>query len=247
MERIISFSLGNIWRWSASADRSKLIRYLKTLDISGVEIVFPTEQELNAFHLSRKDAQWLRGLEHTTIHAPFNLFLSKASENAILKQLNIISELYEEIRAKSVVFHPASRERLAPLADRNFHVAVENLPPRNQVGIGKLQQIFDVYPYFSFCLDISHAYLWSKDETVRLIRAFGDRLSQIHLSGTYRRKSHQSLQTVSQDFLRTIGDIKHLDVPLVVEEDFKLINIAAVKEELTFIRGLFNDACTVTI
>ncbi len=121
MERIISFSLGNIWRWSDSQDRSKLIRYLKTLDIS-------------------------------------------------------------------------------------------------------------------------HAYLRSKYETARLIREFGSRLSQIHLSGTYRRKSHQSLQSVSRDFLQTIEDIKHLEVPLVIEEDFKVKSIAGVKEELTFIRGLFNDA-----
>ena len=247
MERIISFSLGNIWRWSDSPDRSKLIRYLKTLDISGVEIVFPTEQELNAFHLSGIDAQWLSGLPYTTIHAPFNLFSSHASEETILNQLNIISELYEKTHAKSVVFHPASCEKLAPLKDRDFHVTVENLPPGRHTGIPELHRIFNEYPEFSFCLDISHAYLWSKYETARLIRKFGSRLSQIHLSGTYRRKSHQSLQSVSRDFLQTIEDIKHLDVPLVVEEDFKVKSIAGVKEELIFIRGLFNEACSVTI
>ena len=246
LERIISFSLGNIWRWSGSPDRSKLIRYLKTLDISGVEIVFPTEQELNAFHISSIDAQWLSGLPYTTIHAPFNLFSSHASEETILKQLNVISELYENTHAKSVVFHPAPYEKLAPLTDRNFHVTVENLPPGRHTGIPELRRIFKKYPEFSFCLDISHAYLWSKYETARLLREFGSRLSQIHLSGTYRRKSHQSLQSVSRDFLQTIEDIKQFDVPLVVEEDFKVKSIVGVKEELTFIRGLFNEACAVT-
>ena len=149
MERIISFSLGNISRWSASTNRGKLIRYLRTLDISGIEIIFPTEQELYAFHLSGNDAKWLRDLPYTTIHAPFNLFSSQASKDAILKQLNVITELYEEIRAKSVVFHPASRERLAPLADRNFHVTVENLPPGSHVGIQDLHRIFKAYPAFS--------------------------------------------------------------------------------------------------
>ena len=247
MERIISFSLGNIWRWSDSPDRSKLIQYMKTLDITGVEIVFPTEQELYAFHLSGIDAQWLSGLPYTTIHAPFNLFSSHASKETILKQLNAISELYVKTHAKSVVFHPAPCEKLALLAGRNFHVTVENLPPGKHTGIPELRRIFKKYPEFSFCLDISHAYLWSKYETARLIREFGSRLSQIHLSGTYRRKSHQSLQSVSRDFMQTIEGIKCLDLPLVVEEDFRVKSLAGVKEELTFIRGLFNEACAVTI
>jgi hypothetical protein len=224
-----------------------LIRYVKTLDISGVEIVFPTEQELNAFHISGIDAQWLSGLPYTTIHAPFNLFSSHASEETILKQLNVISKLYERIHAKSVVFHPAPCEKLAPLTDRNFHVILENLPPGRHAGIPDLRRIFNEYPEFAFCLDISHAYLWSKYETARLLREFGSRLSQIHLSGTYRRKSHQTLQSVSRNFLQTIDDIKQLEVPLVIEEDFKVKSIAGVKKELNFIRGLFHDASSVTI
>ena len=56
-----------------------------------------------------------------------------------------------------------------------------------------------------------------------------------------------TLQSVSLDFLQTIEDIKYLEVPLVVEEDFKVKSIVGVKEELTFIRGLFNETCTVTI
>lgn len=247
MERIISFSLGNIWRWSTSPDRSNLIRYLKTLDISGVEIIFPTEQELTAFRLSGIDAQWLRDLPYTTIHAPFNLFLSHASKEMILRQLNVISALCKRIHAKSVVFHPAPCEQLALLKDLDFNITVENLPPGRHTSIPELRRIFNEYPEFSFCLDISHAYLWSKYETARLIREFGNRLSQIHLSGTYRRKSHQSLQSVSRDFLETIEDIKHLEVPLVIEEDFKIKSVAGVKGELTFIRGLFNDSCDVTI
>ena len=246
MEQIISFSLGNIWRWCESPDRSKLIRYLKRLDVSGVEIVFPTEKELYAFKLSGIDAEWLRGLSYTTIHAPFNLFSTHSDEETILKQLIAISKLYERIHAKSVVFHPGPLKKLAAVADGNFHATIENLPPGRHGGIPELIRIFNEYPKFSFCLDISHAYLWSKDETARLIRKFGSRLSQIHLSGTFRRKTHQPLQRVSRNFRQTLEEIKGIDVPLVIEEDFREKSIADVKKELTFIRELFHIPCPVT-
>ena len=56
-----------------------------------------------------------------------------------------------------------------------------------------------------------------------------------------------TLQSVSRNFLQTIENIKHLEVPPVIEENFKVKSIAGVKEEPTFIRGFFNEACAVTI
>jgi len=236
--RIYSFALGNIWRWAQSENRNGLLRYLKNLDLSGVEFTFPTENALYAFRLSKENLSWLKTLPYVTIHAPFNLFFEENQDN-ILHQMDIISSLYDTIRAENVIIHPTRSNAIELLKHFSFKVSIENMPPKMHFdGIG-LKKIFAAHPDFQFCLDVSHAYLWSKHETEKLINIFGERISQIHLSGTYRRKSHQSLLTVTDDFMHSIQCIKTLNVPLVIEEDFENKSIAIVKKELSFIRRLF--------
>jgi hypothetical protein len=54
MARIISFALGNVWRWEKSKNRDDFIKYAKKLDIDGVELTFSSKEELLAFELSKE-------------------------------------------------------------------------------------------------------------------------------------------------------------------------------------------------
>ena len=54
-ERIFSFALGNIWRWSSSENRNTLIDYIRDLEISGVELTFATKEDIYSFRLSSKN------------------------------------------------------------------------------------------------------------------------------------------------------------------------------------------------
>lgn len=89
------------------------------------------------------------------------------------------------------------------------------------------------------CLDISHAYSWSKYETRKLIQAFKEKISQIHFSGSYRRKQHVSLRRVSNDFLFSIQPLKYSDVPIVIEKELVIKSIQYVRQELEYIKRLF--------
>ena len=89
------------------------------------------------------------------------------------------------------------------------------------------------------CLDVSHAYTCSRHETKQLAQAFADRISQIHLSGNYRRKSHQSLRKVSKAFMLSIRPIMELDVPIVIEEDMGIESMRYVREEIEHCKSLF--------
>jgi hypothetical protein len=73
-----------------------------------------------------------------------------------------------------------------------------------------------------------------------LIKAFKDRISQIHFSGTYRKRDHQSLRGVSKEFLLSIQPMKNLEVPLVMEEDIEPRSFQYVKEEFEYIRNLLD-------
>lgn len=240
MKRLFSFALGNIWRWNTSKNRNDLINVVKMLDVSGVEITLTTEEELYAFEISNDNKQWLKNLDYVTIHAPFNLW--EDPEDDVIQQIKCISKIYHSIHAQNVIIHPLSTCRGSEiLKNKEFNVSIENLPPKNGVSTSELQNLMDNHPHLKFCLDVSHAFLWSKLETGILVKNFEERISQIHFSGVYKRKDHQSLRKVSDDFLRSIQPIRNLELPIVIEEDIKTKSIEYVKEEIEYIKKLLNS------
>ena len=241
MERVFSFALGNIWRWDTSTNRNVLIDFVRKLDVSGVELTFATKEELYSFSLSWKNKHWLRGLGYVTIHAPFRLFKDSENEKEVLNQIDEISRIYDNINAKNVIIHPEDDLFNSDiLKNCEFELSTENLPRTSGVSISDLRKVLTKHPRMRLCLDVSHAYSWSKFETGKLIKAFKDRISQIHFSGTYRKRDHQSLRRVSKEFLLSIQPMKNLEVPLVMEEDIEPRSFQYVKEEFEYIRNLFD-------
>lgn len=240
MKNVFSFALGNIWKWSNSLNRNDLINYIKKLDISGVELTFPTKRELYSFRLSQSNEQWLRSLKYVTIHAPFRLYEESEDEKDVLKQINKISALYYRINGKNVVIHPENQLLESDLLTKcKFQLSIENLPKKKSIPISKLHEILDKYPKMKLCLDVAHAYSWSKFETKQLIENFQNRISQIHFSGSYRKKNHQSLKTTSKAFLFSIHPIHHLNVPVVIEQEIERHSLKYLKEEIGYIKNYF--------
>ena len=80
--------------------------------------------------------------------------------------------------------------------------------------------------------------MYSKDETKKLIKAFEDKITQVHLSATYKRKDHQSLRIASKQFIDSIQPIKELDVPIVIEEDIRGKNHLDLVKELEYVKRI---------
>ncbi|MBD3361485.1 TIM barrel protein [Candidatus Woesearchaeota archaeon] len=239
MTRVISFALGTLWRWGKSQNRNDLIKYVKELKIDGVEITFSSKEQLYKFKLSKENEKWLKNLDYVTIHAPFKLVGKKYNKKEIIEQLKIIAKLYKQVNAKNVIIHPKDLPPPDILNKFNFKVSTENLVKKKKVTIADLRKIFRRYPKIGLCLDVSHAYLWSKHETLKLIKAFEEKITQVHLSGTYRKKDHQSLRVVSKDFIFSIKPIFKLKVPIVIEEDMKIKSKKFVYDEVNFIKNMF--------
>lgn len=238
MVRIFSFASGTLREWTPSKNKAVLINYLKKLDISGVELTLGTKEELYSFRLSKDNQSWLRSLDYVTIHAPFRLVRKAKNQQEVIKQLDIISKLYDEIKAKNIIIHPLDLPPPEILKKYNFDVSTENLPPKRGITISRFKKIFQKYPQINLCLDVAHAYLYSKYETGILIKAFKNKISQFHLSGTYRKRDHQSLRKVTQDFLFSLRPIKELNVPIIIEQDIKTKGLKHVKEEIRYIKNL---------
>ena len=241
MKKIYSFATGNVRTWNNVKNRNVLLKYTRKLDINGIELTFSSKEELYAFKLSDQNKSWLKSLDYVTIHAPFKLVSKADNKEEIIKQLNIISELYNNINAKNVIIHPNQLPELRIIKNYDFVVSTENLPKKRHITVEDLKVIFNKYRGIKLCIDISHAYLWSKYETNKLVEAFHDKISQIHFSGTYRKKDHQSLRKVTKEFLFSIQTIKELDIPIVIEGDIKEKSLKSVRKEIKCIKRFFNN------
>ncbi len=239
MARIISFALGNIWRWEKSKNRNDFIKYAKSLDIDGVELTFASKEELFAFKLSLANEKFLKGLNYVTIHAPFDLIGEAGNEKELIEQLDAISRIYRQVNAKNVIIHPHGLPSRKILDKFNFKVSTENLRKKRNVSISNFKKIFKKYPKVGLCVDVSHAYSWSKKETEKLVRAFSSRITQFHFSGAYRGKDHQPIRIVSKDFLSSIELLFKSKAPIIIEEDIKIKSEQFLKEEVEFIKKMF--------
>ncbi|MDD4990449.1 MAG: hypothetical protein PHW31_04050 [Candidatus Pacebacteria bacterium] len=239
MPRIISFALGNVWRWEKSKNRNDFIKYAKGLGIGGVELTFASKEELYAFKLSSGNEKFLKGLEYVTIHAPFDFIGDIVSEEEQVKQLEIISKIYRRVGARNVIIHPHSLPDRKILDKFDFKVSIENLRKKRNITILDFKKIFEKYPKVGLCVDVSHAYSWSKQETEKLIKAFSGRITQFHFSGAHRGKDHQPLGIVSKDFLSSIELLFKSKAPVVIEEDIKIKSEKFLKEEIELVKKMF--------
>ncbi len=231
---MICLALGSIWRWTDDWDR--LMDYIRGLDIDGVEITLATKEELYSFRISEENISWLRGLGYVSIHAPFRLVRDADGGSEVVRQLDCIDELCHRTGARNVIIHPDNLPEPSLLRRYTFSVSTENLPPRTGIDLIRLRRILKRYAGLGLCVDVSHAYLWSKDETQRLVSSFKERVSQVHVSGTYRKRDHQSLKMVTEEFLLSVEPVAGLGVPLVLEGDIRVRSIKVLRSEIKTLR-----------
>ncbi len=239
MERTFCLALGSMWRWEKSRNKDTLIKYAKKLDISGIEITLSTKEELYSFKLSDKNRKWVRDLEYVSIHSPFKLIRNANDDKEIFVQLDLVSKLYDDLGAEMVLIHPTDIPSTDILNEYDFNVSTENMPPDKNITVTDIKNILKKYKNMKLCLDVSHAYLWSKTETEKLYNSLKNSISQVHFSGTYRRAGHQSLRIVTNEFLKSIECVKKINAPIVIEEDIEKKDIRYLRDELEFIKKMF--------
>lgn len=132
----------------------------------------------------------LSGFEYVSIHAPSAF--TQLSESACATLLSRCTD-----RGWPIVLHPDAirNHRLwEPFGDL---LCIENMDKRKPDGrtAEELSRWFDRFPDAGFCLDLGHARQVDPSLTVmrKLIRHFGDRLRQMHLSELDVRSQHRPL------------------------------------------------------
>ena len=98
-------------------------------------------------------------------------------------------------------------------------LCIENMDDRKTTGrtVAELHELFATYPAATFCLALGHAR--QVDPTmasaVAMLREFGDRLSQIHISDVGPRGEHRPLGDDARKAFAKI--LRQTDCPLIIE------------------------------
>jgi hypothetical protein len=164
--------------------------------------------------LNDLDSLELRQFSYVSIHAPSEF--SAAQEPAIRDLL--MSQLH---RGWPIVIHPDTIHNFELWRDFGPLLAIENMDKRKPIGrtAQELASIFQKLPEATLCFDIGHARQVdpTMTESYLILRQFGPRLRQVHVSEVNTRSKHDVLSYASILAFQEVADLIPLEVPLILE------------------------------
>lgn len=155
----------------------------------------------------------LEQFSYVALHAPSKFEYSE--ESGIVKLLETAPADW------TIILHPDTISD--PECWRGFggRLGLENMDRRKADGrsVEEMARWFSLLPEAAFCLDLAHAQQWdtTMTEAYSLLRAFSDRLCQVHLSQLDSASHHYPL---SEGSVRAFSEVAWLiadDVPLIIE------------------------------
>jgi hypothetical protein len=207
--RALGYSTGAL----ALSDFRKALEMLQDQPVRAVELSAIREQELIPL-LHSLDELDLSRFNYISIHAPSQF--SAGSEEQIFE------ELYKtKHRGWPIVVHPDTLRDFALWRKFGDLLCIENMDKRKPVGrtAKEMEALFLEFPDASFCFDIGHARQvdTSMIEAYRMLKRFGGRLRQVHVSEVNARNKHDPLSLISIiDFQEVAAFISPL-VPVIIE------------------------------
>lgn len=141
-----------------------------------------------------------------------------------------------------IVVHPAILRTPSLWRQLGERVCIENMDNRKTTGrtVAELSTLFDILPEATFCLDLGHTR--QVDPTmasaILMIRQFGERLRQVHVSDVGPRGEHFALGATARYAFAKVS--RHLPAacPLIIES---IIPGDLMEHELDAVTAIFND------
>jgi hypothetical protein len=156
----------------------------------------------------------LAGLHYISIHAPSSF--DPAWEITLRKRLGDGVH-----RGWPVVVHPDAITDFGLWRELGETVCIENMDKRKPIGrtAEELSRVFRELPKATFCFDIGHARQvdLTMTEAYLILREFGPRLRQVHVSEVNSRSKHDALSYSSMIAFREVAHLIPEQVPLILE------------------------------
>jgi hypothetical protein len=215
--RQIGFSTGAL----AYADFQRGLAIMRRKGLPAIELSALRPNELMPL-LDALPTLDLSDFNYISIHAPSQF--KPEWEEALCSRLS-----NETWRKWSIVVHPDALYDLNLCRRLGSAICVENMDKRKPLGrsANDLAAIFEELPDATFCFDIGHArqYDSTMTEAYLILRKFGARLRQVHVSEVNTSSKHDPLSYASILAFQEVAHLIPSHVPLILETPVREENI----------------------
>jgi len=223
--RPIGFSTGAL----AYGDFRRGLDILHDKLTSTIELSALRENELSPL-VAALDTLDLAAYTYISVHAPSRY--DPDHETDIVQLLGKVAQ-----RGWRIVLHPDAIHDVAIWGSFGPLLLVENMDKRNGCArtARELSSIFAKLPEAGLCFDIGHCRQVdpTMNESYLILRAFGDRLKQLHVSEVNSRSTHDPLSSASIDAFRKVACLIPENIPVILESTVQEIG---VKREIDLAR-----------
>lgn len=222
---LVGFSTGALTRGDFLAALDMLAsRRLDAVEISALRL-----QELPAL-VEALPALDLRPYKHVSVHAPSKF--DPSEEARLVATLAAIAHRVHGIVVHAEALHDVRRWRAL-----GTKVLIENADIRKRVGrtAAEMSRILEELPEARVCFDLAHVHQidFSLVEARRMLRAFGDRIGQIHISQLDNACHHEALTHAVGDQFRKIASLLP-ETAVIIES---CVPAAAIDSQVELVRA----------
>lgn len=225
--RAIGFSSGAL----AKGDFRKGLELQNGSEFTAVELSALREPELRPLVESARQLA-VGKFEYVSFHAP-SAFRTLREEDVVELLLQLPSDW-------PAVVHPDLIHDAAVWARLGSRLCLENMDMRKRTGrtVEEMQAAFDELPEAGFCLDLGHAR--QIDPTmataIGMLRRFGSRLRQLHVSEVGTFGDHRRLGYLARTAFRRVVRYIPDEVPIILES---IVTENEILSELRTAREIF--------
>jgi hypothetical protein len=174
----------------------------------------------------------LDDFEYVSFHAPSRL--------AAMDEETAFDLLFHVPDAWPIIVHPELLQTPALWRRLGERLCIENMDARKTTGrtVSELRTLFDTFPEATFCLDLGHARQIDPTmiSAILMLREFGDRLRQLHVSDVGPRGEHLPLGATARNSFARVARFVSDDCPIIIES---IIAIDAIERELDAVIAVF--------
>ena len=223
--RPIGFSTGAL----ALGDFRKALSMLAGAETKAIELSALRDTELGPLMQALSGLD-LREFAYVSIHVP--------SKFKSFTEAEVAAALHPCIDLKiPLVIHPDAIRDPSRWELFGSLLCIENMDKRKQTGrtIAELDYFFSSLPRATFCLDIAHARQIDSTmtETRQMLRRFGERLRQVHISEIDAEGHHERLSLATILASQSVAALIEQDTPIIIES---MIPAKDIKREIDAVR-----------
>lgn len=207
--RAIGFSTGSL----ALGDFRAALEMMRHSPATAVELSALRHHELEPL-VACADQLDLARFVHVSVHAP-----SRFSGDDEREVVGLLATLAR--RGWPIVVHPDAITRFDLWDPFGAMLLIENMDKRKPIGrtASELELLFQKLPNARLCFDIGHARQCdsSMTEAYLILREFGDRLAQVHMSEVGTRSGHGRISPLAMRDFQEVASMLPADVPVILE------------------------------